>query len=131
MGGRKELWNCFEGLLSHVVHHGSLVNAGDGAIGSAGLDAVILALQINLCVLLQGNARPAPLLRAVMDQTILADVEIAAAGVAVPVVRLPANQVLLSFQVPICQLSGGRSKVRPLVETNSVMMAPGSHRIPR
>lgn len=56
---------------------------------------VKLAPQIGDCVFFEGNTRIAALLRAVMNEPILADIKIAAAGAAAPLIRAPEGDVVL------------------------------------
>lgn len=59
------------------VDEGRLVDAGDGAVGCAGFLSKEFAADVGGGVFGQRDARVAALLRAVMDQAVLADVEIA------------------------------------------------------
>ena len=97
--GRKETTECLQWLLSELVDHGHLVYAGDRAVGGAGLDGVIFALQVLLPVLLERYAGETTLLRTVMYQSILANIEIATAGTTMPVVGKSANQIFLKLVV--------------------------------
>ena len=61
----------------------------------------MFSLQIAHVVLLERNRRTATLLRAVVHQSVLADVEIATSRPAVPVVGGSGNQVLLKLLVEV------------------------------
>src|SRR5215470_1648808 len=61
----------------------------------AGFLCEVLALDVCECVFLQRNSRKAALLRAVVDQAIFADIEVARTGAAMPVVRSTLRQILL------------------------------------
>src|SRR5438067_167890 len=81
--------------VAPVVEDGDLVRAGDGAERRAPLLCVVLALDVGLRVVLDGDAGRAALLRAVVYEPVLADVEVARAGAAAPVVRLARGEVVL------------------------------------
>jgi hypothetical protein len=72
-------------LLAELIDHRNLVHAGYRAEGCARLHALVFALEILTRILLQRNARSAALLRAVV-QAVFADVQVAAARAATPVV---------------------------------------------
>src|SRR5438094_1566205 len=73
----------------------NLVHAGDCAVRSAAFFGEIFAPDIGDRVLFQRNAGIAALLRAVMHQAVLADVQIACAGAAPPLVRTSLGNVVL------------------------------------
>src|SRR5262249_11763865 len=75
------------------------VYAPHGAERRAVLHAVILAAQVVGAVLLQWDTRMTALLRAPVDQAILADIEVPRAGAAEPVVWLSVGKVLLEAVV--------------------------------
>src|SRR5437588_3558832 len=77
------------------IHGRHPVDASDRAIGGARLRGVKLSTDIVDRVRLEGNAGRASLLRAVVDQTVLTNVQIARAGAAAPVVRLAVCQIVL------------------------------------
>jgi hypothetical protein len=60
-----------------VVDVGDLVDAGDGAVGGAALLGEELALEVFAGVLGERDAGEAALLRAVVDEAVFADVEVA------------------------------------------------------
>src|SRR5690348_1004498 len=91
-------FRCRDRLLlrgAPEVHGRDPVHAADRAEGGAGLRRVELAADVLDGVLLERNRRVAPLLRAVVNEAELADVEIPGAGAAAPVVRLAVRQVVL------------------------------------
>src|SRR6185437_14743726 len=65
-----------------------LMNAGNGAVGSAGFLGEVLAPDVGDSVIRQRDSGIAALLGAVVNQAVLADIEIAGAGSAAPVVGL-------------------------------------------
>src|SRR5580704_13760178 len=97
--GRKETSQRLQRLLPELVDHGHLVYAGYGAIGGTGLDGVVFMLQMLRTVLIERNAGKTTLLRTVMDESILADIEIATAGMTMPGVGESAHQVFLELVV--------------------------------
>ena len=62
---------------------------------SAGFFGYVLAADVLHCVLLQGDAGVAALLRAVVHQAILADIQVAGAGAAAPLVGPALGDVVL------------------------------------
>src|SRR5262245_23532552 len=60
---------------------------------------MVFGTQLLETVAIQRNPRTATLLRAPMDQSILADIEIPGAGGAMPVVRFAVRQILLKAVV--------------------------------
>src|SRR5262245_59550998 len=71
------------------------MDAADGAVRRARLRRRELALDVLDGVVLQRNSRVAALLRAVVHEPLLADVEVARARAAAPVVRLAVGEVVL------------------------------------
>src|SRR5512133_1167793 len=82
-------------VLAQLVDLGNTMDTADRAKRRALLYAVVLAPQIIAAVLLQRNARMAALLGTPVDEAVLTDVQIPAAGAAVPAVRPAVRQVLL------------------------------------
>ena len=79
-----------------VIDVADLVDAADGAVGGAGLSRCRYSRRtIFEGVLGQRLAGVAALLRAVVHQAVLADVHVARAGAATPVVRLAVRDVVL------------------------------------
>lgn len=72
-----------------------MLDALNSAARRTGLEGVIFVVQMLLRVLIQWDAGIPPLLRAIMDQAVFADVKVAAAGPAAPVARNPARNVFL------------------------------------
>src|SRR5256714_13417068 len=81
--------------VAPVVEDGDLVSAGHCAERRAPLLRVVLALDVGLRVLLDGDAGRAALLRAVVHESVLADVEVARAGATAPGVGLARGEVVL------------------------------------
>src|SRR5256714_15667639 len=81
--------------VAPVVEDGDLVRAGHRAERRAPLLRVVLALDVGLRVLLDGDAGRAALLRAVVYESVLADVEVARAGAAAPGVGLARGEAVL------------------------------------
>src|SRR5207302_5694500 len=77
------------------VYHGNLVDAGNCAVRSAGFFRPVFTPDIVGAVLLQRNRRIAALLRAVMHQAVLADVQVASPRPASPVVGPTLSDVVL------------------------------------
>jgi len=73
------------------------VHAGHGAARGAGFFGKEFAVTLLVGVLHDRNAGIAALLRAIVDQAVFADVEIARAGTAAPIVFLAARDVVLEF----------------------------------
>src|ERR1700761_9717179 len=78
-----------------VVDVADLVHAGDGAVGSAALLGEELALHALGGVVGDGDCRIAALLAAVVHQAVFADVEVARACAAAPVVGLAVGDGFL------------------------------------
>ena len=90
-GLRSGAVNFMRGLglgVAPEIDQRCLMNAGNGAVGSAGFLGEVLALDVSDSVIRQRDSRIAALLRAVVNQAVLADIEIAGAGSAAPVVGL-------------------------------------------
>src|SRR5215475_10145870 len=81
--------------ITPKVKDGHLVHAGNGAVRRAGLLGEILAPHMFPRVLLKGNAGIAALLGAVVHQPVLADIEIASARPAAPLVGARERNVVL------------------------------------
>src|SRR5580693_5262720 len=77
-----------------------LVHAGDRAVRCAGFLRQIFAAQIFTGVILQRSSRIAALLRAVVDESVLANVEIAGSSTASPVVGQTFGDVVLKCVDP-------------------------------
>ena len=73
--------------LAKIVEHGGLMNARNGAEWRAALGTRRFAPDVVQRVLFERNARPPALLRAIMHQPVLTDVQEPAAGAAMPIVR--------------------------------------------
>src|SRR5260370_30800994 len=83
-----------------VVHIGSLVGAGDSAVGRTMLLHQELTADVIYRVFQQRNSWNATLLRTVMHQAIFADIKIAGARAAAPIVGLAHGNVFLEFVEP-------------------------------
>src|SRR5215475_948626 len=95
-GGRDDL--ALRG--SPEVHRRHAVDAADRAVRRAPLRREELALDVFDRVGVEGHAGKTALLGAVVDQTVLADVEIPGAGAAPPLVRLAVGELLLKIRNP-------------------------------
>ena len=82
------------------IHRRHAVHAADRAVRRARLRRRELAADVVDGVALERHARIAALLRAVVHQAVLADVEVARAGAAAPLVRLAVGQVVLEAANP-------------------------------
>src|SRR5437763_14199890 len=81
--------------VARVVEERGLLGTGDGAVGCTPFLGFVLAVEVGLRVVGERDAGRAALLRAVMHEAVFADVEIARARAATPVVRSPLREVLL------------------------------------
>ena len=79
------------------VDSGYLVDTGHGATRGAAFFGKKLAVALLVRILHQRNAGIAALLGAIMDQTVFANVEVARASAAAPVVFFTARDVVLEF----------------------------------
>jgi hypothetical protein len=79
------------------VDVGNLVHAGDRAARRAGFGGVVFAADIFERVFHQRLGRVAALLRAVVHQAVLADIEVARAGAAAPVILFAVRDVVLEI----------------------------------
>src|SRR5262249_10285537 len=77
------------------IDHRNLVDAGDRAAGSALFLSPVSQADVIDRVLLERDTRISALLGAVVDQAVLADVDIASAGAAFPLVRLSVGDIAL------------------------------------
>src|SRR5262245_1384501 len=84
-----------------MIHHRHLMHAGDSAIRRAGFDGLGFAFKMLPSVIGERNGGIAALLRAVMNQSVFADVQVAAARAAMPLIRQSAYQVFLELIVVI------------------------------
>src|SRR5271154_1290072 len=73
------------------------MNAGNGATRGAALLGEEFAVALFVGVLGQRNAGVAALLRAVMHQTVFADVKITRSGATPPVILLPFGDIVLEL----------------------------------
>src|SRR5215831_3965973 len=80
------------------VHRRDAMDAADGAVRRAPLGRQELALDVVDCVVLERDAGRAALLRAPVDESVLADIEIARAGTAAPLVRLAVGELFLEVR---------------------------------
>ena len=87
----------FHGVLRGApgVKDRDLMHAGDSAVRRAAFFGKKFAADVVASVICQRNTGIAALLRAVVDKAVLADVEIARAGAAPPVVRLGLRNIVL------------------------------------
>ena len=74
------------------IDGGYLVHAGNGAARGAAFFGEEFAVALLVGVFHERNAGIAALLRAIVDQAVFADVEVARAGAAAPVVFLAARR---------------------------------------
>src|SRR5690606_24885613 len=82
-------------LAAPLVGHAGAVHAADRAVRRALLRGVELARDVFARVARERDAGRAALLRAVVHEPVLADVQVPRAGAALPVVRLALEQVVL------------------------------------
>jgi len=88
---------CFLRPLAKVVEHSGLMNARNCTEWRAALRPRRFAPDIVQRVLIERNAGSATLLRAVMHQPVLTDIQEPAAGAAVPIVRQSSPDVVLEM----------------------------------
>src|SRR3954447_22063675 len=81
--------------ISPPIDNRNLMYARHRAVRSAALFGEVFTADIGNCVLLERDRRIPALLRAVMHQPVLADIQITGAGAASPLVRLPEGDVVL------------------------------------
>src|SRR2546430_16472867 len=87
-GGRM-LWRALR------IKNRKLINPGNRAMGCAGFFCEVLATDICNRVLLQRNRGIAALLRAIVHQSVFANIQISGAGPAPPLVWTPQRNVVL------------------------------------
>src|SRR5438876_1121766 len=78
-----------------MVDNGDFLDAADGAMGSAGLFREVLTIHIGERVFLERNTGITALLRAIVNQAILTDIEIAGTCTASPIVRFASREIFL------------------------------------
>src|SRR5690242_693691 len=81
--------------VAPVVENANLVNALEGARRRAPFLGFVLAIEIFHRVLLEWDSRITALLRAPVDQTFFANVQIARAGTTAPVIRFAFRDAVL------------------------------------
>src|SRR6516165_449275 len=96
---RNHVGQHLAGTLAEAIEHGGLMHARNGAIGRAGFRAGGFAFEIFDSVALERDSGLTALLRAVVDQAVLADVEETSAGPAVPAVGQTSRDILLKTVV--------------------------------
>src|ERR1700683_5338448 len=88
----------FQGLFAApVVHHRDLLHARDGAPRRAGFAREVFAPDIFLGVAGERHTGLAALLRTPVHQAIFANVKVARAGAATPLIRFTLRDVVLEF----------------------------------
>lgn len=78
-----------------VVENSHLMNAGDRASGGAGFLREKFAAEVPGCVFGKRNARIATLLRTIVNQPVLADIEVSRTGTAPPFIFSPGGNIVL------------------------------------
>jgi hypothetical protein len=78
-----------------MIDHRNLLDAADRAMGSARFFCDVFALDVGERVVPERNAGIAALLRAVVNEALLANIQIPRPGSAVPVVRSSPGEVFL------------------------------------
>lgn len=92
---REESGHCLARTVAQQVDHGNAVDAAYSAIRRAGLDRGVFAFEIRGGVLLERHGRIASLLRTVVNEPILADIQIPASRAALPLIGLAGDEILL------------------------------------
>src|SRR5690348_1835861 len=92
---RTSIWKCLR--VPPVIHHGNLLNTIHGTKRSTILFRPIFAMNILDAVACERNTRVAALLRTVVNQPILANIEIARTRPAPPLVRSAVGNILLKI----------------------------------
>src|SRR5271154_360239 len=77
------------------IHHGDLVDAGNGAVGRATLLGEEFALALSGGVFGERDARVAALLGAIVHQAVLADIEVARSCAATPLILATRGDIVL------------------------------------
>lgn len=78
-----------------VVENSHLMNAGDRASRGAGFFREKFAAEVLGCVFGKRNARIAALLRTIVNQPVLADIEVSRTGTAPPFIFSPSGNIVL------------------------------------
>src|SRR5262245_25907257 len=94
--------------LAQVVEQGHSMDAGNRAVRGTRFDRAVLALEIRGTVLRQWNARVSTLLRAPMDETILANIHVARSCPALPCVGAAVGEVALKQAVMPMRVEAAR-----------------------
>src|SRR5580765_2007265 len=112
--GRRHLIEGFDRLRANTVEQSHAVHARHRAERRTTLLARALPQHVRSRVLGQRDAWMPALLRAPMHEAVLADIEITAAGAALPVVRAPEREVPLEIVLVLYRIER-RSQRRDLV----------------
>src|SRR5439155_23647630 len=95
---RRDHWQGFQVLrVAPVIQYPHLLHARNGATRRTKLFGGVLSAPHLRRVLRQGNPWIPALLRAPMDQPVLANIQISRPSAASPVVFLPTRHVVLKF----------------------------------
>ena len=81
------------------IHHGHALHARNCAVGGARFDQVVFAFQILTRVLFQRNTGITALLRAVVDETVFTNIEVATPSTTMPVVGSPFYQIFIKTRI--------------------------------
>src|SRR4029077_8512012 len=92
---RADAGRCGMLRSSPGVEDRNLVHAGNGAMGCAEFFGQVLATYVITGVFRERDRRIAALLRTVMDQTVFADIEVARARAAAPIIGQALGNVVL------------------------------------
>jgi len=92
---REEPQESFFWALPKFVHHGHSLHTGNSAMGSAWLHRVVFMLQILTRVFFKWNAGMTALLRAIVHEAVLTNVEVAAPRATMPIIRPPLSQIFI------------------------------------
>ncbi len=91
--GLEEFAKGFGGVGAEAIEKGYALNAEDGAEGGAGFGGLGFASHVGAGVSGERDAGASALGEAIVDEAVFANVEMAAAGGAVPVVRKAAGEI--------------------------------------
>src|SRR5579884_1410285 len=86
--------------IAPKIDRSDLLDAGNSAVRSAGFPGVVFPLEVLRRVAIERRRGIAALLRAVVDQPVLANIKVAPAGSAPPIIRTPVGDILLKIIDP-------------------------------
>jgi len=115
----KESCQCLARFFPDEIDHRDTMHARNRAIRGTRFPGPILALKVVACVLLQWDGRITSLLGTVVDESVFADIKIAASCAALPIVWLSPRQVPMEEVVISERPEGGLPLVLYLLVNSS------------